>query len=109
MCIRDSVLTAAENAAYTSLAGNNPGSDQQFNMTFVAVRGTETTIRYRSSMRIRGNSSRGYQFKPLRISFPLDDRWDGESDFNLNPRSSFVQYLGFRLFAAAGLRAENAI
>ena len=103
------ILTGAENAAYESLAGSHPERDRQFNMTFVSVRGTEATVRYRSSMRIRGNSSRAYQFKPLRITFPLDDRWDGASDFNLNPRSSFAQYIGFRLFQAAGLRAEDAL
>jgi hypothetical protein len=103
------VLTAEENAAYNNLAASNPNSDRQFNFTFVAVRGTETTIRYRTSMRIRGNSSRGYQFKPLRISFPLDDRWEGVSDFALNPRSSFAQFIAFRMFAAAGVRAEDAV
>jgi hypothetical protein len=103
------VLTGEENAAFNTLAGSNPNSDRQFNLTFVAVRGTETTIRYLTSMRIRGNSSRGYQFKPLRISFPLDDRWEGVSDFALNPRSSFAQYIAFRMFAAAGVRAEDAV
>jgi hypothetical protein len=103
------VLTAEENAAFNNVAGTNPQSDRQFNLTFVAVRGTETTIRYLTSMRIRGNSSRGYQFKPLRISFPLDDRWEGVSDFALNPRSSFAQYIAFRMFAAAGVRAEDAV
>jgi hypothetical protein len=47
-----------------------PASNRQFNCTLIATRGTEHTIRYRSSMRIRGNSSRTYTFKPLRISIP---------------------------------------
>ncbi len=100
------VLTAAENAAFN---GVNSQSDRQFNMTFVSTRGSESTIRYRSSMRIRGNSSRTYQFRPLRISLPNEDRWDGISDFPLNPRASFLQFLGMRLFQAAGLAADDSI
>jgi hypothetical protein len=57
------VLTGAENSAFNSIPSS---SDRQFNQTLVVVRGGETTIRYRASMRIRGNSSRSYQFKPLR-------------------------------------------
>ena len=103
------VLTGAENAAFTTQAASNPQSDRQFNQTLIVTRGAETTVRYRSSMRIRGNSSRGYQFKPLRISMPNDSRWEGITDFNLNPRSSFLQFIGFRLFQAAGLPASDTI
>src|SRR4030095_12538871 len=100
------ILTAAENAAFNSVPSN---SDRQFNQTFVAVRGGDTTVRYRSSMRIRGNSSRSYQFKPLRISLPRDTPWDGATLFNLNPKSTYLQHLGFRMFQAAGLRASDTI
>ncbi len=107
------ILTAAENAAYETLAGNGPGSDhasdRQFNQTLVVVRGADTTIRYRCGMRIRGNSSRNYQFKPLRVIIPNDDLWDGASVFNLNPKASFLQYLGARAFQAAGLRNADSI
>jgi hypothetical protein len=100
------ILTAAENSAFNNVPVN---SDRQFNQTFIAIRGGEATIRYRSSMRLRGNSSRSYQFKPMRISFPRDNPWDGATVFNLNPRSSYLQHLGFRLFQAAGLRASDTI
>ena len=100
-------LTAAENAAFNSLASSNPGSDRQFNQTLITVRGSETSIRYRSAMRIRGNSSRSYQFKPLRVSVPNDDALDGVTRFNINPRGAFLQYLGMRCFQAAGLPAPD--
>ena len=103
------ILTSAENTAFNNLASSNPGSDRQFNVTLVATRGSETTIRYRSSMRIRGNSSRNYQFKPMRVSLPSDAPWDGVTTFNLNPRSPYLQFLGTRLLQAAGLRAEDSI
>ena len=99
-------MTAAENNAFTTVSQS---SDRQFNQTLIVVRGTETSIRYRSAMRIRGNSSRSYQFKPLRISLPNDDAFDGYTTFNLNPKASFLQYLGMKCFHAAGLVASNAI
>ena len=103
------VLTGAENAAYNSLATSNPSSDRRFNMTFVSRRGPDSTVRYRADMRIRGNSSRNYQFKPLRVSIPNDDKWDGITDFAMNPKAPHLQFLGMRLFQAAGLPADNAM
>ena len=100
------VLTAAENNAFNNV---NSGSDRQFNQTLIVTRGAENTIRYRSSMRIRGNSSRQYMFRPLRVSIPNDSRWEGITDFNLNPRAPHLQYLGFRMFQAAGLAATDSI
>ncbi len=100
------ILTASENAAFNGVATS---SDRQFNQTLIFTRGAETSIRYRCGMRIRGNSSRSYQFKPLRISLPNDDTLDGYSGFNFNPKASFLQFVGMRLFQAAGLRASDAI
>ncbi len=103
------VLTGAENAAFNNTATNNSGSDRQFNQTLVVARGADTTIRYRSGMRIRGNSSRSYTFKPLRIIIPNDDLWDGAAVFNLNPKASFLQFFGSRAFQAAGIRAGDSV
>jgi hypothetical protein len=103
------VLTGAENAAYDTLAANDSGSDRQFNQTLVVSNGTETTIRYRSQMRIRGNSSRSYAFKPLRVSIPGDNPLDGMTAFNLNPKASFLQFAGMRLLQAAGVQAPDSI
>ena len=100
------ILTAAENNAFDSV---NDGSDRQFNVTLVVVRGADTTIRYRSAMRIRGNSSRSYQFRPLRVSIPNDDRWDDVRVFNLNPRSTFLQHIGMKMFQLAGVRCSDSV
>ncbi|MBI5688900.1 MAG: lamin tail domain-containing protein [Verrucomicrobia bacterium] len=120
------ILTGAENAAfntYTASGGptgalpGRPGGgavgggaigDRQFHFTLVAARGDDTTIRYLASMRVRGNSSRQYTIKPLRISLPTDDRWDGVSDFMINPRGAPVQFLAMRAQRAAGLVAADA-
>jgi Lamin Tail Domain/CotH kinase protein/Putative Ig domain/Bacterial TSP3 repeat len=98
------VLTAADNAEWIGLSS---GSDRQYNLTLIARRGSETVIRYRSAMRTRGNSSRSYQFRPLRISMPNDDDWDGVTVFNLNPKATYLQYTGMKLFQAAGLPAPD--
>lgn len=100
------ILTGAENAAFESVASS---SDRQFNQTLVVARGGDTTIRYRCGMRIRGNSSRNYQFRPLRVIIPNDDLWDGASVFNLNPKASFLQFFGARAFQAAGVRASDSV
>jgi len=105
-------LTAAENAAYAALAPSDSAGnkrDRQFDQTLIVLRGSETSIRYRSSIRFRGNSSRSYQFKPLRVNVPNDDPLDGVTRFNLNPRSPYLQYLGMRCFQAAGLPAPDVI
>ena len=110
------ILTASENAAYDALAAlydasgstsQVPGGDRVFNTTFIAVEGGESTIRYRAGMRIRGQSSRKFVNKPLRISFPSDDLWDDISKFNLNPKFPWVQFLAMRLFQAAGLPGSD--
>lgn len=103
------VLTAAENAAFETLAATNPQSDREFNLTFIANHGEETTIRYSSRMRIRGQSSRNFIHKPLRISIPSDHRWDGISEFSLNPKYPWVQFLGMRALQAAGLAAGDSV
>ncbi len=101
------VLTTAENNAFNSVSSS---SNRQFNMTLITARGDgATSIHYRSSMRIRGNSSRSYQFRPLRLSVTKDDPVDGAADFNLNPRNPYLQYLGMRLMQASGLVAPDAV
>ncbi len=106
------VLTGAENAAYNATAPSDTAGnkiDRQFNTTLVVVNGADTTIRYRSQIRFRGNSSRTYQFKPLRVSLAGDDAWDGVTAFNLNPKASYLQFMGMRLLQASGVRAPDSI
>ncbi len=100
------VMTAAENAIFDGLATS---SDRQMNQTFITYRAGETSIRYRSAMRIRGKSSRTYVNKPMRVSIPGDDLLDGESTMNLNPKYPWLQFAGMRLMQASGLRAGNAL
>ncbi|MBX7123461.1 MAG: lamin tail domain-containing protein [Opitutaceae bacterium] len=103
------IMTAAENAAYNSLAQSNPRSDRMFHFTLVANNGAETIIRYRASLRFRGNSSRNYTIKPLRISLPNDSLWGDISDFTFGPRGAPWQYLAHKAIRAAGLVAADVL
>lgn len=103
------VLTAAENAAYESVAATNWNSDRRFHLTFVARQGDETKVVHQTRMRIRGQSSRKYKYTPLRISLPTDDPWDGITDFSLNPKNPWVQFMGMRLIQASGLVGGDAV
>ncbi len=113
----DMVLTGSENATLNSTQPNDSiGNkiDRQFNITFISSRAGESSIRYRSSVRFRGNSSRGYTvggvyFKPLRISIPNDDTLDGLTDFAINPKASFTQYFGNRVLEACGVRTPDSL
>ena len=113
----DLVLSGGESAAFNATqASDTAGNkiDRQFNITFISSRAGETSIRYRSSVRFRGNSSRDYRvnsvpFKPLRISIPSDDKLDGLTDFAINPRTSFAQHLGNRVLQACGLQVPDSI
>lgn len=98
------VLTAAENSAFESV---NTMLDRQFNVTLIASRGEDTTIRYLTSMRIRGNSSRRHAIKPLRVHLPSDDKWDGIDTFLIGTRGSAWQYLAHNMQRAAGLVAAD--
>ncbi|GAB5561300.1 MAG: hypothetical protein SynsKO_29470 [Synoicihabitans sp.] len=98
------VLTAAENSAFETV---NTMLDRQFNVTLIASRGDDTTIRYLTSMRIRGNSSRRHAIKPLRVHLPSDNKWDGIDTFLIGTRGSAWQYLAHNMQRAAGLVAAD--
>ena len=106
------VLTGSENAAYASAAsqdGPQNKIDRQFNTTLITSNGADTSIRHRSTIRFRGNSSRSYQFKPLRVSIAGDDPLDDVTSFNLNPRASYLQFFGMRALQLGGIRAPDSI
>ncbi len=103
------ILTGAENAAFENTAATNTGSNRQFHCTVIHTRGTEENIRYRSAFRIRGNGSRSYKFKPMRLSLPVNEPLYGLTGINLNPKNSFSQYFGNRLGSLVGLRMPHVI
>jgi VCBS repeat-containing protein len=106
------ILTGEENAAYAALAPQDSASnklDREFNSTLIVTRGQESEIHYLATIRFRGNSSRSYTFKPLRLSLPSDQSQHGLGGYNLNPKASFTQYFGNRLLQASGLASPDCI
>jgi hypothetical protein len=99
------IMTGAENSAYTTTASS---SGRQFHLTFIASHGDQHTVRYRSSIRYRGNTSRNWAVRPARVSFPTDDLWNDVSDFAINSKYPYCQYLGMRCLQLAGLPACDA-
>lgn len=99
------VLSVPENTAYQGLS---QGSDRQFNATVIADFGSGLESRYLASMRVRGASSRAHNPRPMRVEIPNDRPLDGWKTFNLNPKYTYLQYVGMKLFQAGGLRAPDA-
>ncbi|MGI8601632.1 MAG: lamin tail domain-containing protein [Verrucomicrobiales bacterium] len=98
------ILTVQENNAYQN---SNSGSDREYNTTILGDFGSGQSIRYRAGMRIRGASSRTWNPRPMRIAITNDDKLAGAAVFNLNPKFTYLQYLGAKLFQAAGIRAPD--
>ncbi|MGI8604256.1 MAG: lamin tail domain-containing protein [Verrucomicrobiales bacterium] len=98
------ILTVLENSQFQATSSN-----REFNVTLVSNLGSGETIRYRSGMRVRGASSRGHNPRPMRMSVPNDDKLEGRSVFNLHPKFSYLQYLAYKIFQAARLRAPDAL
>jgi hypothetical protein len=94
------VFTAPEFTAYTGVAAS---SNRQFNLTFISSRGDDHTIRYRASVRNRGNTSRNWGVRSARVALPGDDPWSGVSVFNINGKFPYVQFIGMRCLQWAGL------
>lgn len=100
------ILTAPENTAYQGIPSS---SNRLFNVTLVAMSGDEPAIRYRVSIRNRGSTSRNYTYRPMRVSLPTDDRWDGVTDFALNTKFPWTQFIGMRSLQAAALAGGDAM
>lgn len=86
----------------------NRNSNAQMNATFIAVRGSDTSIRYNVGVRVRGASSRDRDPPGLRINIPHDRPWSNKTSFNLNTQYTWLQTIGAALFHVAGLPGFTA-
>ncbi|MCH8045297.1 MAG: lamin tail domain-containing protein, partial [Planctomycetes bacterium] len=68
--------------------------------------GSDIEIFYNIGIRNRGNASRGRAEQNLRVAFPKDHRFRGESALPMNTDASFSQVLGMTIHREAGLSAE---
>ncbi|MFT4639862.1 MAG: hypothetical protein ACI8T1_003187 [Verrucomicrobiales bacterium] len=101
------IMPVGEDASFRPEAFRS-GSDAQMNATFIASRGGETTIRYQTGLRRRGNGSRGRNPRSFKLNLPADQPWRSVTSFNLVSQYSFLQTLGLHLFRAANLPAPEA-
>ncbi len=98
-------LTGPDNTTFTNQARSG---ERQYNHTLIVVRGQETSVRYRCSTRIRGNSSKSYALHaPMRITIPDDDAIDGVAGFNLHPKAPHLQHLAMRLLLTSGIATSH--
>ena len=101
------VLTGADNSAFNAGLSNRQ-SNVASNATLIFRQGGKYEVRYRGSIRARGNSSRGDTPMNLRMEIPGDTPWNGRTAFTLNYKYSYSQFLASRLFESSGIPVEKA-
>ncbi len=90
------------------MGGWNRGSDAQINVTLVNRHGADDQVRYRSGLRVRGAGSRGNSINNWRLNIPSDDRWNGETEANLNVWHPHLGDLASKMMECAGLIHERS-
>jgi hypothetical protein len=101
------VMTGADNAAWNAGLANRT-SNAAPNCTVIFRQGGAFDVRYRGSIRTRGNSSRSDTPVNLRLDVPGDASWNGRTAFTMNYKYSYSQFLGSRLMEAAGVPCEKS-
>ncbi len=99
------VMTAQEANEFQNI---NRNSNALMNATFVALRGSDVSVRYNVGVRVRGASSRDRTPPGLRVNIAHDRPWSGKTSFNLNTQYTWLQTLGAALFHVAGLPGFTA-
>ncbi|MCH8922984.1 MAG: lamin tail domain-containing protein, partial [Planctomycetes bacterium] len=69
--------------------------------------GSRTEVFHNVGVRIRGNASRAAAPFNLRIAFPADHQFRGESSIPLNSQAVYSQLIGQTVFEQAGLSTEG--
>ncbi len=93
---------------YTGETNDQTRSHARFNASFIAIDGTGASVRYRVSVRNRGNGSRNRQPQGLNVTFTHDQPWNGVTQFNLNSQYTPWQVFGAALFARSGVPSPQA-
>lgn len=100
------IMTGADNVSWDAgLASRS--SNVAPNTTVIFRTGNRFDVRYRASVRGRGNSSRNDTPMNLRMDIPKDNPWNKRTAFTLNYKYSYSQFLAGRLFEAAGVPCEK--
>jgi hypothetical protein len=106
------VMTAGQEAKLRQRDENGAGNraNDEVNATLIVHDpnlGTE--VFHNVGVRIRGNSSRNAAPFNLRIAFPADQKFHGESSITLNSQAVYSQLVGHAVFQEAGLSSEGPV
>ncbi len=100
------ITTGQENYRY-DVSRWSSSSNESINCTFIVTQGQKSEIRYQSSLRVRGNSSRSWNPRNWRLDLPGDNPWNGRTAFALNTKYVYSQYLSSRLQELIGIPGEH--
>ncbi len=96
------IMTAEEDEQFTNITR---GSNAEMNTTLILDDCSNVEIRYLCGTRVRGAGSRSHTPAPRRVNIPADNPINGSTRMNLNPKFTYLQYIGMKLFHASGLQA----
>ena len=105
--LRYIIMTEAERGRLARIGehSHEAFSRARMNATFLSIDADGVYVRYNVGVRNRGKGSRRPPPNNYRIDFPNDRPWKGVTAVNINSKHTYLQFLGHKLFAMAGLPA----
>ena len=107
------IMTEAERAELADIGdansspSNEENSNAEMNCTFIVEDGTGLAVRYLSSVRNRGASSRNPPPNNFLVKFRSDDSWKGRPSIKFNARYVHSQVFGSWFYRASGLETAD--
>jgi hypothetical protein len=109
------IMTEAERAELADIGNPGNGSENnehnsnaQMNVTFVAMDGVSTQVRYSAGGRNRGHGSRDNVPNNYRINIPSDKPYNDRTALNFNSQVVYSQIIGSAVHRMAGNAAGEA-
>lgn len=108
------IMTEDERAELADIGDNNESprneedSNAEMNCTFIVEDGTGLALRYLSSVRNRGASSRNPPPNNFLVKFRSDEDWNGQPSIKFNARYPHSQVFGSWYFRHGGVETANA-
>ncbi|MEN8864845.1 MAG: lamin tail domain-containing protein [Akkermansiaceae bacterium] len=105
------IMTESERAELEEIGTNRNQSESnaEMNTTFISADGRGTDIRYLSSIRNRGASSRTGPPNNHLVKFRSDDKWNGVESVKFNARYVASQIAGAWLFQHLGIETDDGV
>lgn len=105
------IMTDAERAELEQIGRRSSQSDSnaEMNCTFISFDGKGGRVRYLSSIRNRGASSRNGPPNNHLIKFRSDDPWNGQESIKFNCQYTHSQVVGSWLYQWLGVKAADSI